>query len=195
MSDNNSFMNKVTKAGQNLVEQAKEAGQNIADSAATQNIMEKVGDAGGNILERAKDLGGNLKDRAEDAGQSLRKQTGKLFYRDEAAQEGDIEARQGFVERLEVAGENLLDKAKELLQESNTRRLIVRSQDDKELLEVPLTGGIVAGGVLAFVAPIVAVLTAVGGAVARVKLEVIRDAEIVEDVQQLEADNTGEAEA
>lgn len=195
MSENNNFMNKVTKAGQNLVEQAKEAGQNIADSAATQNIMEKVSDAGGNILERAKDLGGNLKDRAEDAGQSLRKQTGKLFYRDEAAQDGDIEVRQGFVERLEIAGDNLLDKAKELLQESNTRRLIVRSQDDKELLELPLTGGIVAGGVLAFVAPIVTVLTAVGGAVARVKLEVIRDAEIVEDVQQLEADNSDDAEA
>lgn len=149
----------------------------MSDNRNDESLMDRLEDAGSKLLEQAKELGSNLKERAEDATESLRKRADKMLYRDESVQEGEIVAKQGLVERMEVAGEQLVDKAKDLLQESNTRRLIIRSQENKELLEIPLTGGIVAGGVLVFAAPIITALAALGGALARVKLEVIRDPE------------------
>jgi len=78
-------------------------------------------------------------------------------------------------EEVEVAGNQLLEKVNELVQQGNVRRLIIRDQHDRPLLEVPLTIGAVAGGALALFAPPLAAIGALAALVARVKLEVVRE--------------------
>lgn len=49
-------------------------------------------------------------------------------------------------EEFKVEGEKLLSKSKELIHEGNIRRLIIKNEKGKTLLEVPLTIGVVVGG-------------------------------------------------
>lgn len=46
-------------------------------------------------------------------------------------------------EEHRVPGENLVRKIKEILREGNVRRLTIRNEDGKELIEVPLSIGVV----------------------------------------------------
>jgi hypothetical protein len=80
-----------------------------------------------------------------------------------------------FSEQLEVAGEELVERVKQLVQQGNIRRLVIKSADGRILLQIPLTLGMVVGGGLMFFYPILAMLTAIGGLVARVHIEVIRE--------------------
>jgi hypothetical protein len=79
-----------------------------------------------------------------------------------------------FSEEIEVTANQLVDRVKELLQEGNVRRVIIRKPDNDILLEIPLTAGVVAGGALAFFMPVFAALGALAALVAQVKIEVVR---------------------
>ncbi|WP_419950162.1 DUF4342 domain-containing protein [Candidatus Palauibacter sp.] len=46
-------------------------------------------------------------------------------------------------ERYDVRGSNLVRKVKEIVREGNVRRLTIRNEDGKELIEVPLSVGVV----------------------------------------------------
>lgn len=52
------------------------------------------------------------------------------------------------IEEIQVSGEALLGKIKEILHEGNVRRIIIKNEKGVSLLEVPLTIGVV-GVVLA----------------------------------------------
>jgi len=80
-----------------------------------------------------------------------------------------------FGEQLEVAGNQLVDKVQELINQGNVRKIIIRTADDKELINVSLTVGAVIGGVAALAAPWLAALGAIAALVARVKIEVVRE--------------------
>lgn len=80
-----------------------------------------------------------------------------------------------FTEELEVAGNQLVERVKELIEEGNVRRLIIRNPEGKTLIEIPLTIGAVAGGALLLFYPVLAGLAAIGGLVARVKIEIVRE--------------------
>jgi len=80
-----------------------------------------------------------------------------------------------FVEEIEVTGGALVERFKELVQEGNTRRVVIKTQEGFELMTVPLTFGVVAGGLVAWASPILAALGALAGIVSRVKLEVLRE--------------------
>ena len=71
-----------------------------------------------------------------------------------AAQSNDSapEAKPGWIEEIEVAGSQLVERVKELVSEGNVRRLIVRMPDDRVLLEIPLTAGVAVGGVITIIA-------------------------------------------
>ena len=45
-------------------------------------------------------------------------------------------------EQIEIAASELVERTKELINEGNVRRLIIRNRDDEVLLEVPLTAGV-----------------------------------------------------
>jgi len=79
-----------------------------------------------------------------------------------------------WTEKIEVAGCQLVDRVKELIAEGNVRRLIVRTPGNKLVLEMPLTAGVVVGGVLTLATPQWVALGALAALVARVKIEVVR---------------------
>jgi hypothetical protein len=82
----------------------------------------------------------------------------------------NIEQRTGYgVEELQVMGEQLLSRVRELIHEGNVRRIIIK-QDGRTLLEIPLTFG-VAGVVLA---PVAAAIGVLGALIAQCSIEVIR---------------------
>ena len=80
-----------------------------------------------------------------------------------------------FTEQIEIAASDLVDRTKELIEEGNVRRLIIRNQDDEVLLEVPLTAGVVVGGAVTIVAPVLAALGALAALLTYVKIEVVRE--------------------
>lgn len=79
-----------------------------------------------------------------------------------------------FTEEIEIAGNQLVDRVTQLLKEGNVRLLRIRSENGDVFLEIPLTIGAVTGGVVALAAPWLAVLGAVAGLLARVKIEIVR---------------------
>jgi hypothetical protein len=85
-----------------------------------------------------------------------------------------VEDEHTWTEQIEIAGSELVDRTKELIEEGNVRRLIIRNQDDEKLLEVPLTTGVVVGGAFTVLAPVLAALGAMAALLARVKVEIVR---------------------
>lgn len=85
------------------------------------------------------------------------------------------EEKKTFSEQIEVTGNQLVDQFKKLIEEGNIRRVIVRTQDGKTLVEIPLTVGAAIGGALALFNPWLAMLGALGALVARVNIEVVRE--------------------
>jgi hypothetical protein len=79
-----------------------------------------------------------------------------------------------WTEDIEVAGSELVDRIKELVKAGNVRKVILRTPDDKLLLEIPLTAGAVAGGVVVLIAPVLAALGAMAALLAKVKVQVVR---------------------
>ncbi|MBN1411362.1 MAG: DUF4342 domain-containing protein [Spirochaetales bacterium] len=71
---------------------------------------------------------------------------------------------------FKVKGEELLKKVKELINEGNARRIIIKDADGKTYLEIPLTVGVV-GAVLA---PILAAVGALAALVSHFTIEIER---------------------
>ncbi len=84
------------------------------------------------------------------------------------------ETPRSFTEELTVAGGQVLDRVQELLSQGNIRRIIIKEQGGRTLLEVPLTLGVVGGAVAVLWAPIWAAIGAVAALVARVHIVVER---------------------
>ena len=73
------------------------------------------------------------------------------------------------IEELQLVGEQLLGKVKELIHEGNVRRIRVK-QDNHVILEIPLSIGFV--GVV--MAPALAAIGAMGALLAQCSIEVVR---------------------
>ncbi|MEM6528418.1 MAG: DUF4342 domain-containing protein [Chloroflexota bacterium] len=78
-------------------------------------------------------------------------------------------------EQIEVTGNQLVDRVKELVAEGNVRRLIFRTPDDKVMMEMTVTTGAVVGGVITLAAWWLAALGAIAALVARIRIEVVRE--------------------
>jgi len=82
----------------------------------------------------------------------------------------NAEPKSGYqLEELQVMGEQLLTKVKELIHEGNVRRIIIK-QEGQTIVEFPLTIGVV-GAVLA---PALAAIGAIGALIAQCSIEVVR---------------------
>ncbi len=73
-------------------------------------------------------------------------------------------------ETYEVEGSDLLSKVKEIVHEGNVRRIIIKNGDGKQLIEVPLTVGVV-GAVLL---PVWAAIGVIAAIVTSASIEVER---------------------
>ena len=75
------------------------------------------------------------------------------------------------IEELEVTGSALVERIKELVQTAPPAASPSRRKTGNELMTVPLTIGVVAGGLVAWAAPLLAAVGALAALVTRVKLE------------------------
>lgn len=82
--------------------------------------------------------------------------------------------KRNWIEEVEIAGDQLVGRVKELIKEGNVRRLIIRNSEGHVLLEVPLTAGLAVGGVTTVIAPILVALGAMAALIANFKVEVVR---------------------
>jgi hypothetical protein len=80
---------------------------------------------------------------------------------------------ENFTEEFKIKGEELVEKVKQLIHEGNVRRLIIKDEDGRVYLEIPVTFGVIG----ALFAPMLAAVGAVAAMVANLKIEVVRDEE------------------
>lgn len=76
----------------------------------------------------------------------------------------------GRKERYRVAGERLLAKVRELIKEGNVRRITIKNDEEKTLIEIPLTFGVVGAALF----PVWAAVGAIAALVTDCSIEVER---------------------
>ncbi len=91
-----------------------------------------------------------------------------------------------WVEEMEVAGGDLVERVKGLVAEGNVRRLIIRNSNDEVLIEVPLTPAVVVCGVATIFNPVLAALGTLAALIARLKIEIVRVEDIDKDAETIE---------
>lgn len=74
-------------------------------------------------------------------------------------------------EEFKVSGDEVIAKVKEILKAGNVRRIIIRNEDGKDIIEVPLTLGAV--GVL--IAPVLAAVGAAAALLTKCTIVVVKD--------------------
>lgn len=79
-------------------------------------------------------------------------------------------------EEFRVKGDEILAKIKELIQEGNIRRVLIKNEDGKTLIDIPLTVGVV--GTL--IAPQLAAIGAIASLVTNGTIVIERQEESVE---------------
>jgi hypothetical protein len=87
-------------------------------------------------------------------------------------------------EEFQVSGDALIAKIKELLHEGNVRRIIIKNEEGKTLIEIPLTLGVVG----ALLLPVWAALGAIAALVVRCTIVLER----VEKTKTTEPENEQE---
>jgi hypothetical protein len=79
-------------------------------------------------------------------------------------------------EELEMIGSQVGERLQDLIKQGNVRRVILRTSDDRVLMDTTLTVGAVAGGAFALIAgPFVTAIAAIAAIVGRVKIEIVRE--------------------
>ena len=89
-------------------------------------------------------------------------------------EQNDRNAWRIFTEEIEVTGGQLVAHITKLIAEGNVRTIKVRSQNGDVHFEIPMTAGVVTGGMVALAAPWLVALGALAGMVAKLKVEIVR---------------------
>ncbi len=76
-----------------------------------------------------------------------------------------------FEETINVKGEELVGKIKALVKEGNVRRIIIKDKNGKDIIQIPLTLGVVG----AVFAPVLAAVGAIAALVTECSITVERD--------------------
>ena len=74
-------------------------------------------------------------------------------------------------EEFKVTGEEVISKIKEIIKAGNARRIIIRNEEGKDIIEVPLT----LGAVGALIAPALAAVGAVAALLTKCTIVVIKE--------------------
>jgi hypothetical protein len=82
-------------------------------------------------------------------------------------------AEKTWTEEISVAGNQLVDKFKDLISEGSVRRVVLK-RDGNTLLEVPLAAAVVGGALAVWAAPLLSAVTAIAGAATHINVEVER---------------------
>jgi hypothetical protein len=76
-------------------------------------------------------------------------------------------------DEFKVKGEDLLKKIREIIHEGNVSRIIIKTEDGRTYLEIPVTIGVLG----AILAPILAAVGALAALAANFTIEVVRSEE------------------
>lgn len=76
------------------------------------------------------------------------------------------------VEEFKISGDTLVSKVKELIHQGNIRRIIIKNEEGRTLIEIPMTIGVVGGVVGAAMFPVIAAIGAIGAVVAHLTVVV-----------------------
>ena len=76
-------------------------------------------------------------------------------------------------ETIEVSGDDLVAKIKEIVHEGNVRRIVIKNDEGEKVIEIPMTVGVVG----ALLLPALAAIGAVAALVAKCTIEVERETE------------------
>jgi len=90
---------------------------------------------------------------------------------DEKRQEKQKAYDDKLIEEIKVAGHKVVETVKKLAKEVGVRRLIIKDQDGKTVMEIPLA----VGAVGALISPLLAALSAAAALLTSCTIEVIRD--------------------
>lgn len=83
-----------------------------------------------------------------------------------------------WVEEIDIAGRDLVERVQDLFRQGNVRRVILRDANGNVLLELPLAAGVAVGGVAVLAVPMVAALGAIAALVTNCRLQVVRAEEV-----------------
>ena len=105
-------------------------------------------------------------------------------------QDDNSKGRKTFTEEIEIAGDKLIERIKEIVEEGNVRSLRLKASDGDIVLETPLTIGVLAGRAVALAAPWLAILgvLAISGLMLLRAMRVI-EPRIIPAAQVAEADS------
>jgi hypothetical protein len=142
---------------------------NTSTSTSTSNRTTQDQDTGQRISDALETTGKRLQEEVSAAGDRV-----KQFV-----EEKNIN------EQIEVAGGQVVERVRGLVEEGNVRRLILRNPEGRVLLEIPLTAGVAVGGALLWLNPLLAGLGAIAALIARVTIEIVREepAATIKDVK------------
>jgi len=93
-----------------------------------------------------------------------------------------VENTNNRTEEFKLSGEELLKKVREIIEDGNARRVIIKNSKGKTLIEIPLTIGVVGGAALTLFAPVLVAVGAIAGLLTKCTLIV----EKVEKVEKIE---------
>ena len=105
-------------------------------------------------------------------GEPARKETPMT---DAEGQNSEEKKSRTWIEEIEVKGDELVARVKQLAADNKVKRIRVIEPDGDIALEIPLTYGAVAGGAVVIAAPVLAVIGALAALVAKVKIEIVNE--------------------
>jgi Domain of unknown function (DUF4342) len=105
-----------------------------------------------------------------EQNQSIEKTTEQLPVEAISPDLVENEVKKTNAEEFTIRGSDLVDKVKELIHEGNVRRIIIKNEEGRILIEIPLTVGVVGGVLSAALFPVVAAVGVIGATVAHLTL-------------------------
>ncbi|HEY9725711.1 MAG TPA: DUF4342 domain-containing protein [Chroococcales cyanobacterium] len=90
------------------------------------------------------------------------------------AESGENSQEKVRIEEFTITGDVLVAKVKEWIHQGNIRRIIIKNEEGRPLIEVPLTVGVVGGVIGATLFPVIAALGAIGALVTHLKVVIER---------------------
>ena len=92
-------------------------------------------------------------------------------------------------EEIEIGGAELVERVKHLIREGNVRELKILAEDGEVKFEIPLTIGVIAGGVVTLAAPWLALLGVIAALVTKVRIEVerVQDTPVLPEPEKTDA--------
>ncbi len=94
---------------------------------------------------------------------------------DRGAGSGSEGESKSWTEQIEVAGGDLVDRIKELIEDASVSRVTIRKEDGDVMMEVPVAVGGAAAGALVLFAPVIAAIGALAAVVAKVRIDIVRE--------------------